>query len=64
MRTKEEILKTAKNDINEGKNLSAVLDDVYESAFANGFLQGNDNAREVTAFEKRKARLAKEAEIN
>lgn len=34
-----------------------VIQEVYEQAFANGFKQGNDNAKEVMEFEKKKTLL-------
>ena len=35
------------------KTIKEVLSEVYECGFANGFKQGNDNAREVAEFEKK-----------
>lgn len=37
------------------KTINEVLSEVYEYGFANGFKQGNDNAREVAEFEKKKS---------
>lgn len=58
MKTKEEILKEAYLDIMyTTKNSKEILENVYEYGFANGFKQGNDNAREVADFEKKKKAL-------
>ena len=60
MKTKEEILKEAYLDIMySAKTPKEVLEQVYEYAFANGFKQGNDNAKEVAEFEKKKEALQK-----
>ena len=37
------------------KTVTEVLEEVYEHGLANGFKQGNDNAREVAEFEKKKS---------
>ena len=58
MKTKEIILKEAFSEIMYSqKTIGEVLDEVYELAFANGFKQGNDNAREVIEFENKKKAL-------
>lgn len=58
MKTKEIIILEAYHDIMYStKTAKQVLEEVYEYGFANGFKQGNDNAREVAEFEKRKAEL-------
>jgi hypothetical protein len=55
MKTKEEIIREAYSDVMYStKTVKQVLEEVYEYGFANGFKQGNDNAREVAEFEKRK----------
>ena len=55
MKTKEEIIREAYSDVMYStKTVKQVLEEVYEYSFANGFKQGNDNAREVAEFEKRK----------
>ena len=60
MKTKEEILKEAYLDIMyTTKNPKEILENVYEYGFANGFKQGNDNAREVADFEKKKQKEQK-----
>ena len=56
MKNKELLIKEAFHDIMySSKTISEVLDEVYEEAFSNGFKQGNDNAREVIEFEKKKS---------
>lgn len=58
MKTKEITILEAYHDIMYStKTAKQVLEEVYEYGFANGFKQGNDNAREVAEFEKRKAEL-------
>ena len=58
MKTKEIMILEAYHDIMYStKTAKQVLEEVYEYGFANGFKQGNDNAREVAEFEKRKAEL-------
>lgn len=42
------------------KTIKEVLNEVYEYGFANGFKQGNDNAKEVADFEKKKEALQKD----
>lgn len=39
------------------KTIKEVLNEVYEYGFANGFKQGNDNAKEVADFQKKKETL-------
>lgn len=58
MKQKEILIKEAFYDIMYSKKtISEVLEEVYEEAFSNGFKQGNDNAREVIEFEKKKSDL-------
>lgn len=58
MKTKEEIVREAYSDIMYStKTVKVVLDEVYEYGFANGFKAGNDNAKEVYDFEKKKELL-------
>lgn len=58
MKTKEEIIREAYSDIMySAKTPKEVLEEVYEYGFANGFKQGNDNAKEVADFEKKKEAL-------
>ncbi len=45
------------------KTITEVLNEVYELGFANGFKQGNDNAKEVAEFEERKKKLAEEYNV-
>ena len=53
MKTKEEALTDGFYDLMYStKTIKEVLGEVYEYGFANGFKQGNDNAREVAEFEK------------
>ena len=55
MKTKEIILEEGYSDIlYSQKTITEVLNEVYELGFANGFKQGNDNAKEVAEFEERK----------
>ena len=55
MKTKEETLTDGFYDLMYStKTIKEVLGEVYEYGFANGFKQGNDNAKEVAEFEKRK----------
>ncbi len=55
MKTKEITILEAYHDIMYStKTVKQVLEEVYEYGFANGFKQGNDNAREVAEFENRK----------
>ena len=55
MKTKEEIIREVYSDIMySAKTPKEVLEEVYEYGFANGFKQGNDNAKEVADFEKKK----------
>ena len=55
MKTKEEIIREAYYDVMYSmKTVTEVLEEVYEYGFANGFKQGNDNAREAAEFEKKK----------
>ena len=52
MKTKEIIILEAYNDIlYSTKTIKHVLEEVYEYGFANGFKQGNNNAREVAKTE-------------
>jgi hypothetical protein len=52
LKSKETILEKAFNDIMySSKIISKVLNEVYELGFANGFKQGNDNAKEVADFD-------------
>jgi len=56
MKTKEEIIREAYYDVMYStKTVTEVLEEVYEHGLANGFKQGNDNAREVAEFEKKKS---------
>lgn len=58
MKQKEELIREAFYDIMYStKTVNEVLEEVYEQAFANGFKQGNDNAREVIEFENKKSDL-------
>lgn len=58
MKTKEIIILEAYSDVMYStKTVKQVLEEVYEYGFANGFKQGNDNAREVAEFEKKKKEL-------
>ena len=55
MKNKETILEEGFSDIiYSQKTVWKVLEEVYEYGFANGFKQGNDNAREVAEFERKK----------
>lgn len=55
MKTKEIVLLEGYSDIMYSqKTIKEVLNEVYELGFANGFKQGNDNAKEVAEFEERK----------
>ena len=59
MKSKEIILEEAFSDIMYSqKTVGKVLEEVYEYGFANGFKQGNDNAREVAEFERKKEKMA------
>ena len=55
MKTKEEAITDGFYDLMYStKTIKEVLGEVYECGFANGFKQGNDNAREVAELEKKK----------
>lgn len=57
MKTKEEAFTDGFYDLMYStKTIKEVLGEVYEYGFANGFKQGNDNAREVAEFEEKKSR--------
>ena len=58
MKTKEEIIRDAFCS-SKTKTMLEVIQEVYERAFANGFKQGNDNAREAIEFEKKKSEFEK-----
>ena len=60
MKIKEEAITDGFYDlIYSTKTIKEVLSEVYEYGFANGFKQGNDNAKEVMEFEKKKTLLNK-----
>lgn len=60
MKIKEEAITDGFYDlIYSTKTIKEVLCEVYEYGFANGFKQGNDNAKEVMEFEKKKTLLNK-----
>ena len=64
MKTKEIIIKEGYSDIMYSqKTITEVLNEVYELGFANGFKQGNGNAKEVAEFEERKKKLAEEYNV-
>lgn len=55
MKYKETVINDGYSDIMYSqKTIKEVLNEVYEYGFANGFKQGNDNAKEVAEFENRK----------
>lgn len=56
MKTREEIIRDAFCS-SKTRTMLEVIQEVYEQAFANGFKQGNDNAKEVMEFEKKKTLL-------
>ena len=57
MKMKEEAITDGFYDLMySAKTIKEVLSEVYEYGFANGFKQGNDNAREVAEFEEKKNR--------
>lgn len=58
MKTKEETITDGFYDLMYStKTIKEILSEVYEYGFANGFKQGNDNAKEVADFEKKKEAL-------
>ena len=54
-KTKEQALEEAYNDIlYSTKTIGEVLNTLYETAFGNGFLQGNDNAKEMAEYQEKR----------
>ena len=55
VKSKEETLEEAYNDIvYSTKPVKEALETLYEQAYANGFLSGNENAKEVAEYRERK----------
>ncbi len=65
MKMKEEAITDGFYDLMYStKTLKEVLSEVYEYGFANGFKQGNDNAKEVAEFEEKKSRCGNKCHNN